>query len=768
MKRKVSICTLCASSAQSEAAYLEQKLRQYYPDAPSADYGDAASFADAVAKSACEGGIIVAAAPLSVFLGAKLRLLKLFSSKIIRNSVISSALQGNLPDDSKEKDIHSATPEKAKVFVSDDGLYSAFAKELGEGLVVFMPLEAGRTQAVFALGLDAFLEKAFPVETRVKSPSIEQVRESVRKVIANGKTVAVSPCGSAKALLSVISAVPDSDEVFIPDSTAKEAVEGESAEEFVTHSAKLSKETADADLAVAISDINVNENGESYVIVCVADSVRANAARVFALPGEDRKHLIAAAVIKLCSMLEEHTGAAGLVNPNIPEKKNNKKTALIIAICAIALATVVCLVAALVLGSKYTQASIVNAGGNNTAEQATVTEMQEENNYFGGSGLDGADMGITIIMPETTLLSTDTSAEVSTTEKLTLTQKVTQILTTVAATAKTTKATTTAKPTTTKPVTTTEKPTTTSKPTTTTTTQKPTVPQTETTTRKSDGTTAGTTVSKGGKFVFKVYGYGHGVGMSQRGALKMADSGSTYEQILAHYFPGTTIKTDSSTPATVKYGGVDVPLVEYICKTTKQEMGWSTAGREALKAQMAAIYTFAKYYGFNVERSKHAYADDFNYEGTAIHKACLEYLGMATAEDKPVAKYVDYNGSAAFTCYFSTAAGKTASAASVWGGNQYPYLTGGVTSPEDPGASDYEISASEMKNLIEAYSDEIVLSDNPAEWLDIVEHDACRGENCGYITTIRVGNATMRGNAFRFSIMKGKIRSHCFTVTYVA
>lgn len=454
------------------------------------------SFADAVAKCACEGGIVVAAAPLSSFLGAKLRLLRLFSSKIIRSSAVSSALQGNLPEDSKERDIHTAVPEKSKVFVSDDGLYSAFAKELGEGLVVFMPLEAGRTQAVFALGLDALLAKAFPAEKQPRKPAMAQVKESVQKVIASGKTVAVSPCGSAKALLSVISAVPDSEDAFIPDSTVKEAVEGESAEDFVAQSAKLSKETAGADLGIAISDVSVNENGESYVTVCVADSERANAARVFALPGEERKHLIAAAVIKLCSMLEAHSGAAGLVNPNIPEKKNNKKTALIIAICAIALAVVICLVAAIVLGSKYSEASLANADSGNAAEQETVTETQEY--YYGGSGLDGEDMDMIIFIPETTLLSTETAAgETGTTEKLTLTQKVTNILTTIATTVKTTKATTT----TTKAATTT---TTTKKPTTTTTTQKPTEQKTETTTQKPTETASGATVSKGGKFVFKV------------------------------------------------------------------------------------------------------------------------------------------------------------------------------------------------------------------------------------------------------------------------
>ena len=41
---------------------------------------------------------------------------------------------------------------------------------------------------------------------------------------------------------------------------------------------------------------------------------------------------------------------------------------------------------------------------------------------------------------------------------------------------------------------------------------------------------------------FYVTGYGHGVGMSQYGANVMAKSGSSYQDILAHYYPGTTLQ----------------------------------------------------------------------------------------------------------------------------------------------------------------------------------------------------------------------------------
>ena len=42
--------------------------------------------------------------------------------------------------------------------------------------------------------------------------------------------------------------------------------------------------------------------------------------------------------------------------------------------------------------------------------------------------------------------------------------------------------------------------------------------------------------------IFKVKGYGHGVGMSQYGANHMAQQGLNYKEILLHYYPNTEIK----------------------------------------------------------------------------------------------------------------------------------------------------------------------------------------------------------------------------------
>lgn len=49
----------------------------------------------------------------------------------------------------------------------------------------------------------------------------------------------------------------------------------------------------------------------------------------------------------------------------------------------------------------------------------------------------------------------------------------------------------------------------------------------------------------GNNVVFKGKGYGHGVGMSQEGAIFMAKNGHTYQEILNFYYPGTRINTIS-------------------------------------------------------------------------------------------------------------------------------------------------------------------------------------------------------------------------------
>ena len=44
-------------------------------------------------------------------------------------------------------------------------------------------------------------------------------------------------------------------------------------------------------------------------------------------------------------------------------------------------------------------------------------------------------------------------------------------------------------------------------------------------------------------WTFTIHGHGHGVGMSQYGANEMAKNGSSYDEILLHYYIGVTLDT---------------------------------------------------------------------------------------------------------------------------------------------------------------------------------------------------------------------------------
>ena len=49
-------------------------------------------------------------------------------------------------------------------------------------------------------------------------------------------------------------------------------------------------------------------------------------------------------------------------------------------------------------------------------------------------------------------------------------------------------------------------------------------------------------------FVFRGKGYGHGVGLSQEGACRMAQAGYSFERILHFYYTGVRLERYSTSP----------------------------------------------------------------------------------------------------------------------------------------------------------------------------------------------------------------------------
>lgn len=289
-------------------------------------------------------------------------------------------------------------------------------------------------------------------------------------------------------------------------------------------------------------------------------------------------------------------------------------------------------------------------------------------------------------------------------------------------------------------------------------------------------TTTSPVASTSGTFTFYVFGYGHGVGMSQTGANYLASLGWSWAEILTHYYydANTYIVSGEVYPQKITYEGNQYDTREYLARALEAEMS-ASFNPEALKAQVVAIYTFARYknaqslasgspiFSQSLTSSDHAFLESSRTPSPSIYAAVDEIISIGP--------YIANNGMTALTPFHSMSAGKTTSYYNCWGktnGTSVPYLNGARDSLgdyNDPGfKSTVTLSSADIQAL--AANQGITLSGDPASWISILSHDNAVREDIGYVSSIRVGGKTMTGNEFRTNLLGGRIRSHCFAFTY--
>jgi SpoIID/LytB domain protein len=178
-------------------------------------------------------------------------------------------------------------------------------------------------------------------------------------------------------------------------------------------------------------------------------------------------------------------------------------------------------------------------------------------------------------------------------------------------------------------------------------------------------------------------GDGHGVGMSQDGALGYAEHGWPYSAILAHYYTGTALgQAPAGTIVKVLVGSKvrSVPLEEYVRGVVAAEMpsGWPLA---ALEAQAVASRTYA--ITSDAGGSKFdVYSDDRSqmFLGKAAETSRSNAAVAATA-----GQIVTYGGQPAVTYFFASSGGHTESIQYGFpGATPQPWLVG-VSDPYDEG-----------------------------------------------------------------------------------
>ncbi|MCD7774594.1 MAG: dockerin type I domain-containing protein [Clostridiales bacterium] len=267
-------------------------------------------------------------------------------------------------------------------------------------------------------------------------------------------------------------------------------------------------------------------------------------------------------------------------------------------------------------------------------------------------------------------------------------------------------------------------------------------------------------------FVIISFGWGHGVGMSQRGALALARAGYSYIQIIQHYYYGVAIMKENY-PSTVKCSGKDVDTVEMLARIIQQEIAGITTANDsldmnALRAQAVAAYSNLKYSGYTVQGC--SYVNNYS--------SCRDDVKQVAAEI--AGQFIEYNGEVVYAYYSAVSAGVSATYEQVWGSTSKDmgYLYN-ASSYYDCNTSDYvratAYSPQTIKNYILSYDSSIELSDDPAEWIEILTHDDAVNENIGYVSAMRIGNRVISSGAgmiFRDNIMDYEVRSPCFAIIY--
>lgn len=768
MKNKISLLAFVNQPLPRRAiAEYESVFAAVYGECRFEQFTDSRELFSALAGAFGDSETVVLAAAERHYIEIKKLLFDALRTKTASSDRIAEVLETADED-------QCLMPADAQILVTDDGKYSGFIEKSGSQTLVFLPLSDGRCAKVAEelklvfLPVEKAAESANTTEPDANGagePSAEEKcdpEEVVALLKERGLSVAVASSKNSPFVFSVLPYDDESDfgDAIFARSVDIERQEDESHGEYIAAMAGRARAKSGASIGAAISNVfrNDDEDSKHFMLICIADENKARVFKVFSRKGETTQEFIYACVRRLYSALADYA-RNGFVMHDVSDDasiiitdgehhshhksapvRSGKKTALIVASVILLAVLIGTAVTFLVKGyGSQAGTSLIGARTPDTTESGTgdIIGVMDDIIFADVEDPNG-DITDEYSSDSTAAQSTDSGKTTGEQTNGTVHGSIAEgstVLTTVITTKPTTRPSTTEKP-----------------------TVKPTQKPTETTTRHSS--------SKTGTFVFTVYGYGHGVGMSQNGASEYARRGWTYKQILLHYYnnPGISLVKDSNLPSTVTYNGKSYSLAEYLGKTAYAEVGPS-APLESIKSQMVAIYTYAKRQNFKMTTSNHAFRESYAGTSSSIENAIKATLG----------EYLAYYGSPAFTPYFSTAAGKTASSANVWGGSQnsYPYLAGGRTSPEGDVKRTLTISSEDLRKKVEAYnakvdsSKRITLQSDPAQWIKILEHDSARGSSCGYISSMRIGNQTMRGNAFRLNIMgAATLRSHCFTFTY--
>ncbi|HOO26134.1 MAG TPA: hypothetical protein PKW24_05940, partial [Clostridiales bacterium] len=352
-------------------------------------YDDLAQLVKGLKTAFASSSDVMVCADLGYFLRFKSDIFKVMGLKAEESKSIESAIEILAPETPPDlMKAHSQVAQGARVFLTDDGLFSSFALESGQDRLIVAPCDLKRLEASLELGLSAYIERSEPALPAFDFTPLNSL------IWAQGLKIAVANSKNSLFLKLRLKESQKSDLDFTYLDVGDE--EDKSEPKLLTaNRAKSVRELGKADIGLAISDIytSKNDGSKSYAFVALANADGAKVVKVHAKPGESPRLLVRAAVDTLLVELTASSGLGKGMLKNPQEENDGKKRAFKISLSAI-IALVLTLIIILV-GSKITNAAkeyfdkISNT--QSTQTDTHIYESETEEDTDGEISLDSSD-----------------------------------------------------------------------------------------------------------------------------------------------------------------------------------------------------------------------------------------------------------------------------------------------------------------------------------------------------------------------------------------
>lgn len=310
------------------------------------NYGSEKEFINALSGAIETEDVLVLACQPELYTAFKSFVANAFTFKARPVKAIQRLIQESAPAVSSETVLnHSLIPVDADAILSQDGLYSGYAVNADDQILIVLPLDPSRIDFILEDGLFPYLRDTLdigefvddplkgitgeadgvavgaaaaaraeeaaveetPAEPVKKGPyDVDYLNDVIAKLRSKGLTVAVATTKTVDFLKSISETVNMDRVIFLSPYTF---VKGDmKADEYAVKLAKGAFDTSEASLGASLTKVyaKTNEDGTKsyYMYASISDGKTANQAKIRAKPGDTPPQLIYKSIEVLFRMMD--------------------------------------------------------------------------------------------------------------------------------------------------------------------------------------------------------------------------------------------------------------------------------------------------------------------------------------------------------------------------------------------------------------------------------------------------------------------------------